>query len=108
LCGLSGIIGFVDSYFDINKLKSGEKVKTTPKPSVTQKVTVKTPTSLSTPLPTTSTPLANTTSTPTATAAGITLANFNRIKNGMKYEEVVAILRTEGEVLSEKEFVCID
>lgn len=37
------------------------------------------------------------------TTAGVNLANFNLIKTGMKYEDVVKILGKEGEVLSETE-----
>lgn len=41
--------------------------------------------------------------TDTKTTAGINLANFNLIKTGMKYDQVVKILGKEGEVLSETE-----
>lgn len=36
-----------------------------------------------------------------AETTGVNLANFNRIQNGMTYEEVVAILGEEGTVMSE-------
>lgn len=50
---------------------------------------------------TTGTPLRN--ETKPAETGGVTMANFNKIKNGMRYEEVVKILGKEGEVLSETE-----
>lgn len=44
---------------------------------------------------------------PKATAApetgAVTMANFNKLKTGMSYRQVVAILGSEGEVLSENE-----
>lgn len=42
-----------------------------------------------------------------AETAGVNLANFNRIQNGMTYEEVVAILGEEGAVLSETDIAGI-
>ena len=39
---------------------------------------------------------------PNATA-GVTKANFDKIKNGMKYDDVVKILGKEGELVSESE-----
>ena len=45
---------------------------------------------------------------PTATRSepesGVTLANFQRLKNGMTYSEVVRVIGAEGELLSESEF----
>lgn len=40
---------------------------------------------------------------PEAAMGGVTMANFSKIKNGMKYADVVKILGKEGEVLSESE-----
>lgn len=40
----------------------------------------------------------------TSTGAGITKSNFDRIKTGMTYEQVVKILGKEGEELSSNEF----
>lgn len=42
-----------------------------------------------------------------ADSTGVNLANFNRIQNGMTYEEVVAILGEEGTVLSETDIAGI-
>ena len=46
---------------------------------------------------------ANKAAPPKEVASGVTMANFNRIKTGMKYDEVVKILGKEGEVLSESD-----
>jgi hypothetical protein len=37
---------------------------------------------------------------PSGPAVGVTMENFKRLKNGMKYSEVVAILGKEGEEVS--------
>ncbi len=44
-------------------------------------------------------------STPEATkdTAGVTIENFNKLKTGMRYEDVVKILGSEGTVVSENE-----
>lgn len=40
---------------------------------------------------------------PAEPATGVTMANFNRLKTGMRYAEAVKILGSEGEVMSENE-----
>lgn len=47
--------------------------------------------------------VANASANTATSTAGVTLANFNQIKTGMKYDEVVKILGKEGEVISESE-----
>jgi len=48
-----------------------------------------------------------TTGTPAATTAGVTMASYNRIKNGMTYSQVVQILGKEGTELSSNEIAGI-
>lgn len=39
----------------------------------------------------------------TKDTTGVTMENFNKLETGMSYEEVVSILGSEGEILSESE-----
>jgi hypothetical protein len=93
LCVLGGILG-------------GIKKAVSPTPNVGTVVATPTPTVAPTAQATVAT-VANkgeTKATPAAKdESGVTAANFAKIKTGMKYADVVKILGSEGELLSENE-----
>jgi ribosomal protein L37E len=91
LCALFGIIGGISNMVDKNKTNQGSTITVNSSDSgqTSKPKTIQAP------------PVEK--AAPTKSETGVTMANFNKIKTGMTYSEVVKILGSEGEVMSENE-----
>lgn len=92
VCGLCGIIGGIGAIIQKNQpaqiAQTNTNVgNTTPSTTIEAKPTV----------------TAKATPALQKDASGVTIENFNKLKTGMKYEDVVKILGSEGTVISESE-----
>jgi hypothetical protein len=93
MCGLCGIIGTIGEIFQ--KDKPAEVADSNINNAPTSIVTKPTTNAASKPV--------KTAPEPPKSTAGVTLDNFNKIKTGMTYAQVVEILGEEGQVISENE-----